>query len=109
MYFHFETFAQKIQGICNLVSKNLLSFNSLFLFSSILEILTFLHVLIFAIRVSRLCSSVLTFAEFAEYLKRSMVMGGRSFLIFHPKDMLSLCLNLSESQPIYAGADLGLI
>ena len=24
------------------------------------------------------------------------------FLIFHPKDMLNLCLNFNESRPIYA-------
>ena len=29
-------------------------------------------------------------------------MGGSYFLIFKPKDMLNLCLNLNESQPIYA-------
>ena len=31
-----------------------------------------------------------------------MVMGGIYFLIFKPKDMLNQCLNLNETQPIYA-------
>ena len=31
-----------------------------------------------------------------------MIKGGMYFLIFQPKDMLNLCLNLNESQPICA-------
>ena len=57
--------------------------------------------LIFAIRAFWLFSGVLTFVKFVEFLK-STVMGGRDFLIFQPKCMLNLCLNFSESQPIYA-------
>ena len=102
MYFHFETFAQKIWDICNVFNKNLLFFNSLFLFLSIWEIDVFLHVLIFAIRAFWLISDVLTFKKFVEYQKRTTVMGGTYFIIFQSKGMLSLCLNLNESQPIFA-------
>ena len=40
LYFHFETFAQKIQNICNVFSKPLLFFNSLILFLTVLEFFT---------------------------------------------------------------------
>ena len=46
-------------------------------------------------------SGALTFAKFVEFLKRSTVRGDMHF-IFQPKDMVNLCLNLNESQPIYA-------
>ena len=46
--------------------------------------------------------SVSTFAKFVKFLKRSTATGGRYFLIFRPKDMLNLCLNLNVSQSIYA-------
>ena len=57
---------------------------------------------IFAIRAFSLILDVLTFTQFVEFLKRSTVRGGRYFLIFQHKDMLNLCLNLNNSQPIYA-------
>ena len=50
---------------------------------------------------------ILTFAKFVEFLKRSMVRGGKNFLIFQPKDMLNHSLNLSESQPIYTYKSYG--
>ena len=46
-------------------------------------------------------SAALTFAKFVEFLKRSTVRRDMHF-IFQPKDMVNLCLNLNESQPIYA-------
>ena len=62
----------------------------------------FSHMLIFAIRAFWLIWDVLTFAKFVEFLKRSMVRGGRYFLIFQPKDMVNYYLNLNECKAIYA-------
>ena len=61
-----------------------------------------MYVLIFAVSAFLVISGVLTFAKFMEFLKQSTVTGGRYFLIFQPKDMFNLCLNLNVSQPIYA-------
>ena len=82
------------------LGKNYHSFNSLFLFLSILEILMFSFMCLFAVRAFWLILH-LTFAKFVEFLKRHTVMGGRYFLIFQPKYMLNLCLNLNKYLPIY--------
>ena len=58
--------------------------------------------LIFAIRAFWLILGLLTFPQFVKLLNRITFRGGRYFLIFQPKDMLNLCLNLHESPLIYA-------
>ena len=62
----------------------------------------FLYVIVFAVKAFWLILDVLTLAKFVKFLKRSTVMGGNYFLIFQPKYILSLCLNLNESQSTYA-------
>ena len=59
----------------------------------------FLHMLIFAIRAFWLISDVLTFLKICGIWEKKW---GRYFLISQLKDMLNWCLNLNESQPVYA-------
>lgn len=69
------------------MSKNLLFFNSLFLF---------------LIRAFWLILGKLTFAKFVEFLNKSTFREGMCFFLFQPEDMFDVCLNLNESCPIYA-------
>ena len=98
IHFHFETFAQ---NICNLFSKFFLFL--IVRFSYILgNFDIFSHALIFTNTAFWLIPSVLTFAKFVKFLKRSTDRGDRYFLTFQSNDMLNLCLNTNESKPIYA-------
>ena len=98
IHFHFETFAQ---NICNLFSKFFLFL--IVCFSYILgNFDIFSHALIFTNTAFWLIPSVLTFAKFVKFLKRSTDRGDRYFPTFQSNDMLNLCLNTNESKPIYA-------
>ena len=102
MYFHLRHLSKRYKTVAVFFSRNVLFFKwfiSFFIYFGNFDV--FLHILIFAIRAFWLISDVLNFTKFVEFLKRSAVRGGRYFLIFQPKDMLK-CLNLNESQPIYA-------
>ena len=62
----------------------------------------FSHAYIFASWAFWLILGVLTSVKCLEFLKRKMVREGRYFVIFQPKAVLNLCLNLSESWSMHA-------
>ena len=98
MYIHFETFCT-----FNLFSANLLFLIIVcFFFIYFGNFDVFSHMLNFAIWAFWLILGVLTLTKFVEFVKWSTVRGGGYFLIFQPKDMLNLFLDLDESQPMYA-------
>ena len=74
-------------------------FNNLFLSLSLLETSMFSCICLF-LQLGHLVN--FGSINFVEIWKRSMVMGGRTFLFFQPKCILNSCLNLNEPQPIYA-------
>ena len=104
MYFHFETFVQKIYQTFAIFLVEIYVFLIVCVSSLICSenFHVFSHVLIFTIRAFRLISGVLTFAKFLKFLKRGMVREGRCFLIFQPNYMLNYCLNMNNAKPVYA-------
>ena len=101
MYFHFETFAQKIKNIYNLFSKNLLFFNSLFLIYFV-NFNVFLGALFCCNQSILINFGCINLRKICRIPEKKYGYGRQAFSYFSSENRLNLCLNLNKSQTIYA-------